>query len=376
MDLKGTESTPGAAPVVAPTSQDREAIAAEQDNAWADDQTDVGGGEVAADGAIKEDDGVITDKPGMASVTPAPKPGAVVAGGAEGEPAKPEGEKPAGEVATDQTVTPEKKAADYWKKITDVFPGATKAVDSPKFKAWYATLTDADKAIASDLDKADDAVKLMGRYYDDVDSGRVKEPEPPAPPKAFEIGEYLTGRNLADLKIKKADGTETTLGSMAAPEEFGEIIGAMGAIQSASEQAIVGHFQGQIKQLTAQVAQLVERLGDKDLAGKVPDFSETVKDPAFAAFRDRSPLLKNAWASGDADQRAEVISMFRADKAKSTVADANLAQRRTTDAKNDLHKGSLRGGGSQPRTGAGDATVAEQQDTAWDTPLDVEGAKV
>ena len=375
MDRTVTESTPGAAPVVAPSSQDREAIAAEQDQAWADDKTDVGAGEVAADGAVKEDDGVITDKPGMAAVTPAPKPGAVVAG-ESGEPAAKSDDSKTDEAAAAQVVTPEQKAADYWKKVKEVHPDALSVVDTPKFKAWYAGLSDVDKAVAADLDKPDEAVRLMGRFYADVTAGRVKEPEPPAPPKAFEIGEYLTGRKISDLKIKKADGTETTLGAMAAPEEFGEIIGAMGAIQSASEQAIVNHFGGLIQQLTGKIEQLQERLGASDLAAKVPDAPSVVNDPAFAAFRDRSPLLKNAWASGDADQRAEVISMFRADKARATVADASLNQRRSNAAKGDLHRGTLRGGAPGTSRTQDDKTVGQEQDAAWDTPIEVEGAKV
>ena len=374
MDRTVTESTPGAAPVVAPSSQDREAIAAEQDQAWADDKTDVGAGEVAADGAVKEDDGVITDKPGMSAVTPAPKPGAVVAGEKDDEGA--DKEKTDEVVTGEPVVTPEKKAADYWKKVKEVHPDALSVVDTPKFKAWYSNLSDADKAVAADLDKPDEAVRLMGRFYADVTAGRVNEPEPPAPPKAFEIGEYLTGRKISDLKIKKADGTETTLGAMAAPEEFGEIIGAMGAIQSASEQAIVNHFGGLIQQLTSKIEQLQERLGANDLAAKVPDAPSVVNDPAFAAFRDRSPLLKNAWASGDPDNRAEVIAMFKADKARATVADASLNQRRSNAAKGDLHRGTLRGGAPGTSRTQDDKTVVQEQDAAWDTPIEVEGAKV
>jgi hypothetical protein len=376
MDRTATESTPGAAPVVAPTSQDREAVAAAQDAAWADDKTDVGAGEVAPDGGTPPETDVITDKPGMASVTPAPKPGVAVGGEKPAdEPAEPVKADEAAEVV--EAVSPTEKADAYWKKLSEVFPGATNAVETPLFKAWYETLSPADKAAAADLDKPDEAIRLMGRYYDDVTNGRVKEPAPPLPPKPFEVSAWLAERGMSELKIKRADGSEIALGDMAKPEEFGEVIGAMGAMTRASEQAIVAHFQGQIQQLSGQVSQLLERLGEKDLAAKVPDASEVVKDPAFSEFRNRSALLKNAWASGDPTNRADVIAMFKAERAKATVTDTAAGQRKTNAAKNALHSGTLRGGvPGSGRPAADDKTVGEQQDAAWDTPLDVEGQKV
>ena len=380
---RNTESTPAGAPppVVAPTSQDREAIAAEQDAAWADETTKVDDvSSTPAEPGEAAEPGVITDKPGLAAAVPPPKAGEpVTPEKPEAEPAKKpdvEPEKKPDERPA-ETVTTEQKAERYWKRVTEVFPGAVAAVDTPKFRAWFAGLSDADKAIAADLDKADDAVKLMGRYYDDVAQGRVKEPEPPAPPKPFEIADYLKDRNIADLKIKTQEG-ETTLGDMAKPDEFGPVIGAIGAMTRASEQAIVSHFQPQIRALEATVRQLQERLGAQDLAAKVPDVAEVTNDPAFAGFRDRSGLLKRAWASGDPEQRAEVIAMFKAEKARSVVADAGAGQRKTNAAKNALHAGSLRGGapGAGRPSAEGEKSNAEQQDAAWETPIDVDGQKV
>lgn len=381
----------GAAPVVAPSSQDVETIRSEQDAAWDDTQTDVGAGEVKPDGAAEAPDAdVIVDKPALAGTVPAPKPGdkSVEAPTTTAAVEKTDAEKAAEEAAaksTPETVTPEQKAESYWKKLTDVFPGAYQVSQSDKFKAWFATLSPADKAAAANLDTPDESVKLMGRYYDDVAAGRVAEPAPPAPPKAFEIGEHIKTRNLDGLKIRLANGEETTLGNMAKPEEFGDIISAMGAMTAASEQNVMSQATALIQNLVdqgvlvtgAKFNQLLERLGEKDLTAKVPDASAITADPKFIEFRDKSPLFKKAWATGDADSRAEVISMFKADKARTTVADAKVTQARTTTAKNDLHKGSLRGGApGSGRPSEDGKTTAEAQDAAWDTPIEVEGQKV
>jgi hypothetical protein len=381
----------GAAPIVAPSSQDVEAIRQEQDTAWEDTTTDVGAGEVKPDGAVADpaEEGVIVDKPTLAGTVPAPKPGAAAEAPAkpDGE-AAPDGAKKEGEDETpvaSETVTPEQKAEAYWKALTDIFPGAYQASQSEKFKAWFATLSQADKAAAANLDTPAESVKIMGRYYDDVAAGRVAEPEPPAPPKAFEVAEHIKARNLEGLKIKRADGTETTIGEMADPNEFADLIAAMGVMTNASEQSVMNQAQAMINRLVesgvlvtgAKFNQLLERIGEKDLVAKVPDAPAITTDPKFIEFRDKSPLFKKAWASGDADSRAEVIAMFKAEKARATVADARVSQSRTTSAKNDLHKGSLRGGApGAGRPANDDKSVAETQDAAWDTPIEVEGQKV
>ena len=378
----------GAAPIVAPSSQDVEAIRHEQDTAWEDTTTDVGAGEVKPDGAVADpaEEGVIVDKPTLAGTVPAPKPGAAseVVAKPEGEVA--DGEKKEDEAAADgETITPEQKSEAYWKALTDIFPGALQASQSEKFKSWFATLSPADKAAAANLDTPAESVKIMGRYYDDVAAGRVAEPQPPAPPKAFEIAEHIKSRNMDGLKIKLANGEETTLGAMAKPEEFGDIIAAMGAMTDAAEKSVMSQASQLIQNLVdqgilvtgAKFNQLLERIGEKDLVAKVPDAPAITTDPKFIEFRDKSPLFKKAWASGDADSRAEVISMFKAEKARTTVADARVNQSRTTSAKNDLHKGSLRGGApGAGRPANDDKSVAETQDAAWDTPIEVEGQKV
>lgn len=376
MDGDVIESTPIAVPVIAPSSQDRAAIESQQDAAWADDATDTGADATAkTDGATTSDDeGVITDKPSLAGAVPAPKPGK----GDEDDPTA-KTDEGAGE-----TVTPEAKSESYWKKLTEVFPGAHAVSQSDKFKAWFANLSAEDKAAASNIDDPGASIRIMGRYSDDVVAGRVAEPELPAPPKAFEIAEHIKARNMDGLKIKLANGEETTLGDMSKPEEFGDIIAAMGVMTDAAEKSVMSQATQLIQNLVDQgilvtgskFNQLLERLGEKDLVAKVPDASAVTGDPKFIEFRDKQPLLKKAWAGGDADNRAEIIAMFKADKARSTVSDATASQRRTSAAKNDLHKGSLRSGASQAKGGDDSKSTAEQQDAAWDTPLDVEGQKV
>jgi hypothetical protein len=375
------ESTPIAVPVIAPSSQDRAAIESQQDAAWADDATDTGGDTPAADGAVTpaEDEGVIVDKPALSGAVPAPKPGKTESVDA---PVKTDEEK-TDEVAA-ETVTPEAKAESYWKKLTEVFPGAYAVSQSDKFKAWFASLSPEDKAAAANLDDPDASIKIMGRYTDDVVAGRVAEPTPPAPAKAFEIAEHIKARNMDGLKIKLANGEETTLGAMAKPEEFGDIISAMGAMTEAAEKSVMAQATQLIQNLVDQGVlvtgtkfnQLLERLGEKDLTARVPNASAVTNDPKFIEYRDKQPLLKKAWASGDADSRAEVIAMFEANKARNTVADTAAGQRRTNSAKNDLHKGSLRSGGAQGKTGDEGKSASEQQDAAWDTPLAVEGQMV
>lgn len=381
------ESAPGSAPVIAPTAQDREVIAAQQDAAWDDDKTDTGAteGSPAADAA--PDAEVITDKPALAgAVPPPPKPGAKPAealpagepaAGADGKPVKAEEAAP----GADAPLSVEEKSKAYWDKVGATFPGAQDASQTPKFAAWFHGLTDAEKAAAADLDKPDDAVRLMARYYEDLAAGKVKDPEPPGPAPAFDLSSHIAGRNLADVKVKMSDGTETTLGEMSKPEQYGDIIAAMGALTQASENAVMARINDLVNQgvlVTGRAFnQLLERLGEKDLTAKVPDAPSITSDPKFQSFRDASPLLKRGWATGDADTRAEIISMFRAEQAKGIVAGAAAGQRRTTQAKADLHRGSLRGGAPGSGKPADDAaTVAEAQDRAWDTPIEVEGAKV
>ncbi|MEI7879849.1 MAG: hypothetical protein WCI95_03130 [bacterium] len=381
MDGDVIESTPIAVPVIAPSSQDRAAIESQQDAAWADDTTDTGADRPAPESDVvpAEEEGVIVDKPALASSVPAPKPGKTET---VDEPAKTDEVKT--EEITTETVTPEAKAESYWKKLTEVFPGAYAVSQSDKFKSWFANLSPADKAAAANLDDPDASIKIMGRYSDDVVAGRVAEPQPPAPAKAFEISEHIKTRNMDGMKIKLANGEETTLGAMAKPEEFGDIISAMGAMTEAAEKSVMSQATQLIQNLVdqgilvtgAKFNQLLERLGEKDLTTKVPDASTITNDPKFIEFRDKQPLLKKAWAAGDADSRAEVIAMFKADKARNTVVDTTTTQRRTNAAKNDLHKGSLRSGGAQGKTGDDGKSVSEQQDAAWDTPLEVEGQKV
>lgn len=384
------ESTPGAAPLnAAPTSQDREVIAAEQDAAWADDATDTASGTDAA-APEKDDADVITDKAALAAAVPAPKPGAA------GE--KPAGEADAGtdtrtpeekaaaeaEAAAGETVTPEQKAETYWGKLGNIFPNAKDTVASAKFAGWFAGLSEADKAIAADLDKPDEAVKLMGRYYDDLAAGKVKEPEPPAPPKAFDLTEHITARKIGERKVTLPDGTETTLGELASPSQYGEVLAAVGAITSASEQSVMEQanqlIQGLVDRgvlVTGQrFEQLLEKLGEKDLAGKVADAPALVNTPAFKDFVGKSKLLQAAWATRDADQRADVVALFRADQARAAVADVGGAQRRAQAAKSGLHKGALRGGPAAGTKATGEPTTAEAQDAAWETEIDVEGQKV
>ena len=378
MDGDVIESMPIAVQVIAPSSQDRAAIESQQDAAWADDATDTGADvAVKTDGAV--DEGVITDKPALAGAVTAPKPGK----GEEADLAAKTDEVKAGEGAG-ETVTPEAKSESYWKKLTEVFPGAHAVSQSDKFKAWFANLSAEDKAAASNIDNPGASIRIMGRYSDDVVAGRVAEPEPPAPPKAFEIAEHIKARNMDGLKIKLANGEETTLGAMSKPEEFGDIIAAMGVMTDAAEKSVMSQATQLIQNLVDQgilvtgskFNQLLERLGEKDLVAKVPDASAVTSDPKFIEFRDKQPLLKKAWAGGDADNRAEIIAMFKADRARSTVSDTTASQRRTSAAKNDLHKGSLRSGASQAKGGDDGKSTAEQQDAAWDTPLDVEGQKV
>lgn len=372
------ESMPIAPPVSGATSS---ADLAAEDAAWNDTATDTGAGVVdkPADEVTPEEEGVIVDKPVIAAVIPPPKPGKAAPDAAD----KGEGDAVESDKAgNDAVVTPEAKSEKYWKKLTDVFPGAYAVSQSEKFKSWFASLSPADKAAANNLDDPDASIKIMGRYSDDVNSGRVAEPQPPAPPKAFDISEHIKSRNMDGLKIKLSSGEETTLGSMAKPEEFGDIISAVGAMTSASEQNVMNQATQLIQNLVDQgilvtgdkFNQLLERLGEKDLAGKVPDAPAIVSDPKFMEFRDKQPLLKKAWASGDAESRAEVIAMFKADKARNTVTETSSAQRRTSAAKNDLHKGTIRSG-AQPRGEEG-KSEAEQEAAAWDTPIIVEGQKV
>jgi hypothetical protein len=373
------ESTPIAVPVIAPSSQDRAAIESQQDAAWADDATDTGGDTPAADGSVSSDDeGVIVDKPGLSGAVPAPKPGARDEGPAASDKAEDE------VTPESETVTPEAKSESYWKTLSGVFPNASAVSQSDKFKSWFASLSQEDKAAASNIDDPDASIRIMGRYSDDVMAGRVADPEPPAPPKAFEIAEHIKARNMDGLKIKLASGEETTLGAMSKPEEFGDIIAAMGVMTDAAEKSVMSQATQLIQNLVDQGVlvtgskfnQLLERLGEKDLTTKVPDASTVTSDPEFIKFRDKQPLLKKAWAGGDADSRAEVIAMFKADKARNAVSDTAAGQRRTNSAKNDLHKGSLRSGASQGKSGDEGKSTAEQQDAAWETPLDVEGQKV
>lgn len=371
------ESAPADAPVIAPTAQDREVIDAEQNAAWNDDKTDVGGGEVVPDGAPAADADVITDKPALAGTVPPPKPGAA----AETAPEEKPGEvKPGDEPPKEEPPeSPEKKAEVYWATVAKTFPKAAEVSQSQKFAMWFDGLTEAEKADARDLDKPEEAVKLMGRFYEDVAAGKVPEPPPPGPAPAFDLSAHLTERGIGERKLKMADGTETTLAEMSKPDQHGDIIAAMGAMTEASEQAIMGRIQDLVNRgvlVTGQAFNaLLERIGDKELSGKVPDSAAVTSDPKFKAFRDASPLLKKAWNSGDVDSRAEIVKMYQAESAKAKVADAAAGQRKTAASKAGLHSGSLRGGSTSPDKG-GESTVAEDQDKAWDTPIEVEGAKV
>ena len=394
------DSAPGAAaPVAAPTSQDIETIRQQQDAAW-DDDTDVGAGEVKNDGATGDaeptDPDVIVDKPALAGgVLPAPKPGA--AAPAPAAVVKPEGDdgkpvtaekKDEGASATGDTPvvkTAEQKSQEYWVKVSEAHPTAYADSNTPQFMAWFNSLSPADRAAASNMEKPEESVKLMGRYYADLRSGKVSEPAAPAAPTAMDVAEFLKTNNLSGRKIKLANGTETTLGDMAKPEEFGDLLSAMGAISAATEEVVLNKATQLIENLITRgvlvtgdmFAQLKERLGDKDLAEKVPDASAIAADPKFQPFISKSKLLQNAWASGDPEQRAEVINMFKAEKAKDTVAAVTVTQKKVNTAKNAVHSGTLHGGApNASKAGDEGKTTGELQDQAWDTPIDVEGQKV
>ena len=392
------DSAPGAAtPVVAPTSQDVETIRQQQDAAW-DDDTDVGAGEVKNDGAAGDaeptDSDVIVDKPALAGgVLPAPKPGAaapaavVKAEGDEGKPVTAEKEDESASTTGNAPVvkTAEQKSQEYWVKVSDAHPTAYADSSTPQFMAWFNSLSPADRAAASNMDKPEESVKLMGRYYADLRSGKVYEPAAPAAPTAMDVAEFLKTNNLSGRKIKLANGTETTLGDMAKPEEFGDLLSAMGAISAASEEVVMNKATQLIESLINRgvlvtgdmFAQLKERLGDKDLAEKVPDASAIAADPKFQPFISKSKLLQNAWASGDPEQRAEVINMFKAEKAKDTVSAATTTQKKVNAAKNAVHSGTLHGGApNASKAGDEGKSTGELQDQAWDTPIDVEGQKV
>lgn len=392
------DSAPGAAaePVVAPSSQDVEAIRSEQDAAWDDTSTDVDAGEVKPDGAAAEPNApdVIVDKPSLAGgVVPPPKPGATAAAAvkpdAEATPAddgKPKSEEGAPKPDdAPPVVTTEQKTQNYWAKLAEVHPTAYADTRTPKFRAWFEALSPADKAAAANLDKPEESIKLMGRFYADDRAGKIADPQQPAAPTAMDVSEFLKANNLAGRKIKLANGTETTLGEMAKPEEFGDLLAAMGAIGSATEEIIMSKATKMIESLIHRgvlvtgdkFAELVARLGDKDLSEKVPDASTVTADPKFQEFVQKSKLFQNAWASGDVEQRTELINLFKAESAKTVVATVAAGQKKVSAAKNAVHAGTLRGGApGTPKTGDEGKSTGEVQDQAWDTPIDVEGQKV
>ena len=390
-------------PVVAPSSQDLAEVSSQQDSAWADENTDTGSAEAGApDGGIdKPDADVITDAAKIKNVIPAPggkgasavvppakvddaAAGAILT--AEQQAAKDATDEAARVAAGTATLTDDQKREAYWIRLRSVFPGADQLPQDPKFLAWLNAQSPSDREAASSLDKADDALKILGRYHDDLRSGRVKDPEPPAPPKPFEISEHVTSRKWGDIKVKLANGDETTVGDMAKPENYGDVLAAVGAMQAESEKSLSAALQNTIGQLIdrgylvtgAQFNQLLARLGEKDLVAKVPDAQNVAADPKFGEFLKTSKLYAGAWASNDPDQRAEVINVFKAQQARSTVDATAGGQRKTRDAKAGLHKGSLPGGSTAGGRVAdeGQKTAAEEQDAAWDNPLEVEGMKV
>ena len=362
------------------------------DKAWADEKTDLGMGESAGAGIPpieREEEDVIVVPPGAKkpSVTgEAPEVPGKEAPPAVEEPGK---EKPVAAAETPpaaEVKTDDQKLSDYWNKITGTpgFANAAQVCRTPKFQAWFQSLTPTEQSAANDLDHPDQAVAAMGRYYQDLADGKVQEPPPPAPPPAIKALEYLKESGLDQVKILDDSGKEVSLADLAKTDAEGyggELFGAMSAFSQHSINQANLNAQQLIRTLiengtlvTRQEFDRVrKRFDDGELFDQDPlALAESAK-PEFDAFLKSSKLAARAWASGEVEDRVEAVNLFRKVQATAAVGAQTEAQRRAAAAKGSLHKGSLRGGQAVARKpGEGEETPEQQVERAWADPTPME----
>ena len=323
---------------------------AETDAAWADktdlhidDEKPAAAPAAAATQPEEETEGdVITDKPGLTDAAQAVAEEPAAAPGEDGKPveAKPD-EKPAEEVppASDQ-----EQLASYWKRVGEVFPAAFKETQTEQFLAWFEGLPPNEQAEAADPKNPEAAVRVMGKYYEDRAAGRIKAPVQSAP-KVFNSEDVVKGFAGADIKLTvmvAGNPVEKTVGAIIA--EYGEF----GAASLLAQQAGRDPLVAEINRLRQELGQIRGSLQSRELDAKEAGASAVANSQAFQEFKSKSKLMSKAWAQGSAEDRLEILGLFRAANAKVTVDGAAEAQRKARDKKANLQYGTIRGQPARP----------------------------